>query len=362
MSNDKLEKLTAQLKTARDEISNLRFELLENNEELQKFPQFDDKFFRSQINSLNHVHRKEVEAIKSTLADFKCGKCCQCAESRKVEENAKKEVDQSFVVKPIGYIKSVFADKRAVPRQANIAETILSRIELRKDLYTNPEQCLDTLDEFSHFWIIFHFHKNDPHSKPKVCPPRLDGKKVGVLATRSPHRPNPIGISLVKLDRIEGSTIYFYGSDMVDSTPVIDIKPYIPSYDSPQNINDSQTVAAFRSREEPEGEEEHVEDAAVAASPSATAHVKVPTWVSDSNLLKVIFSENALQQIQELRVNKKSIQEILENDPRSVYVREKYLSQIYNFQVDGNQVICKFDDKQATVTVLQVRKLPNMNE
>lgn len=252
-----------------------------------------------------------------------------------------------------------------MPRQANIAETILSRIELSKDLYTNPEQSLETLEEFSHFWIIFHFHKNDSHLKPKVCPPRLDGKKVGVLATRSPHRPNPIGISLVKLDRIEGSTIYFYGSDMVDSTPVIDIKPYIPSYDNPQKAQNDSANNSMRSREEPEGEEEHENDSAQAASlpkPETENQVKVPNWVSDNNLLKVIFSDNALHQIQELRVNKKSIQEILENDPRSVYVREKYLSQIYNFQVDGNQVICKFDDKNGTVTVLQVRKLQSMTE
>lgn len=313
---------------------------------------------------MNHVHRKEIDAIKTTLTDFKCSSCAvKAAQSQKTEDKSKD--DEPLVIKPIGFIKSVFADKRAVPRQANIAETILSRIELCKDLYTNPEQSLDTLEDFSHFWIIFHFHKNDSHSKPKVCPPRLDGKKVGVLATRSPHRPNPIGISLVKLDRIEGSTIYFYGADMVDSTPVIDIKPYIPNYDSPQKAQNDSVNNSMRSREEPEGEEEHENGSAQAASlpqPETENQVKVPNWVSDNNLLKVIFSDNALHQIQELRVNKKSIQEILENDPRSVYVREKYLSQIYNFQVDGNQVICKFDDKNGTVTVLQVRKLQSMTE
>lgn len=271
--------------------------------------------------------------------------------------------------KPIGTIRTVFSEKRAVPRQASIAETILSRVELSKDLYTNPELCLETLDEFSHFWIIYHFHKNDSHSKPKISPPRLDGKKVGVLATRSPHRPNPIGMSLVKLDRIEGSTIYFYGSDMVDETPVIDIKPYIPSYDRPQKAYDvvgsspSTPTNSMRSREEPEGEEEQDDDVAQAISlPKPEIEVKVPSWISDNKLLKVIFSDNALQQIRELSVNKKSIEEILENDPRSVYVREKYLSQIYNFQVDGKNVICKFDDKLRTVTVLQIRRLQTMNE
>lgn len=271
------------------------------------------------------------------------------------------EESTDIIFKPIGHIRTVFAEKRAVPRQANIAETILSRIELCKELYTNPEQSLDTLEEFSHLWIIYNFHKNDSHYKPKISPPRLDGKKVGVLATRSPHRPNPIGISLVKLDRIEGSVIYFYGSDMVDATPVLDIKPYIPAYDSPQKQLEVclGTPTRDRSREDPEGEED-IDELANGIQTQQVDDVKVPNWVSNKKLLTVIFSENAINQISELGVNKKMIQEILENDPRSVYVREKYLSQIYNFQLSGNNVICKFDDKLGTVNVLQIRKLLNM--
>lgn len=324
------------------------------------------------MNSLKHSHCKEVEHIKSTLQNFKCPSCS--SENQKSLEKPKEEnpgTDQGVTFKPIGIIRTNFAEKRAVPRQANIAETILSRVELCKDLYTNPEQSLETLEEFSHLWIIYNFHLNEPHSKPKISPPRLDGKKVGVFATRSPHRPNAIGMSLVKLDRVEGSTIYFYGTDIVDSTPLIDIKPYIPSYDSPQQktqesaISTPTTPVNSRSREDPEGEEEHDE---VPVQPShltvasSDPSVKVPNWVSSKNQLKVIFSENASMQIQELGINQKSIQEVLENDPRSVYVREKYLSQIYNFQLSGNNVICKFDDKQGTVNVLQIRKLLNLNE
>lgn len=298
-----------------------------------------------------------MDAITSILKNFKCTGC-QAKPSEPAAEPAK---DVTFP--PIGFIRTVFAEKRAVPRQANIAETILSRIELCKELYTNPEQSLETLEEFSHFWIIYHFHKNDPHFKPKISPPRLDGKKVGVLATRSPHRPNPIGMSLVKLDHIEGSTIYFYGSDMVDETPVLDIKPYIPNYDSPQKpIESSVEASTPRSREEPEGEEEEPGEAAQVPSVQSDSAVKVPEWVSSKKALTVNFTDNALSQIKELGVNQNSIQEILQGDPRSVYVREKYLSQIYNFQVAGKNVICKFDDKQGTVSVLQVRLLMNLNE
>lgn len=84
------------------------------------------------------------------------------------------------------------------------------------------------------FRILFNFHKNEPtHKKAKVAPPRLNGVKIGVFASRSPHRPNPIGLSLVKIDKIEGNDIYFFGVDIVDETPVLDIKPYIPQYDNP---------------------------------------------------------------------------------------------------------------------------------
>jgi tRNA (adenine37-N6)-methyltransferase len=295
------------------------------------------------------------------LQDFKCISCS----ATKIEINDKPQEESSSVnFKPIGHIKTIFAEKRAVPRQASVAETILSRIELCKDLYTNPEQSLETLEDFSHIWIIYHFHRNESHFKPKIAPPRLDGKRVGVLSTRSPHRPNPIGMSLVRLDKISGSTIYFYGSDMVDDTPVLDIKPYIPSYDSPQRpleIEAPANISRDRSREDPEGEEEPTDDSACGVQ-STKDDVKVPAWVSNKKLLKVNFTDNAMNQIQELGVNKMSIQEILENDPRSVYVREKYLSQIYNFQLSGNNVICKFDDKEGTVNVLQIRKLLSMNE
>lgn len=316
------------------------------------------------MNSLSHVHRKEVDAIRGALSDFLCASCA--VKTKETAEAPKVESPEVLQLKPIGVIKTVFAEKRAVPRQANIADTILSTIELSKDLYTNPEQSLETLEEFSHFWVIYHFHKNESHSKPKISPPRLDGKKVGVLATRSPHRPNPIGMSLVRLHKIEGSTIYFYGSDMVDETPVLDIKPYIPSYDSPQKVLEAsaattnQTNRISKSREEPEGEEEPHKNASQAPQPADD--VKVPNWVSNKNLLTVVFSDNALDQIQELGVNRKTIEEILANDPRSVYVREKYLSQIYNFQVAGNNVMCKFDDKLRTVNVLQIRKLQSMKE
>lgn len=71
------------------------------------------------------------------------------------------------------------------------------------------------------------------HVRAKIKPPRLDGEKVGVFASRSPHRPNPIGLTLAKLDKVDGNVIYLSGIDIIDGTPIVDIKPYIPDYDCP---------------------------------------------------------------------------------------------------------------------------------
>ncbi|XP_069482488.1 tRNA (adenine(37)-N6)-methyltransferase isoform X2 [Ambystoma mexicanum] len=94
------------------------------------------------------------------------------------------------------------------------------------------------LDQFSHVWVLFVFHQNGHMScKAKVQPPRLNGAKTGVFSTRSPHRPNAIGLTLAKLEKVEGGTIYLSGIDMIQGTPVLDIKPYIADYDSPHHAS-----------------------------------------------------------------------------------------------------------------------------
>jgi tRNA-Thr(GGU) m(6)t(6)A37 methyltransferase TsaA len=280
--------------------------------------------FRSKITSLQHVHRKDIKLIKKQLENIQCQKC-QSQEtseiSTKIKEIKKKEEVLNF--KPIGYVKTVFTEKRAVPRQAIVGDSILSRIEITRNVFSsNPEQSLEGLEDFSHIWVFFVFHKNPPFYKPKVFPPRLNGKNVGVLSTRSPHRPNPIGISLVKIHRIEDTTIYFYGTDMVAQTPVIDIKPYISAYDAPQNLNE----------------------------------VKIPDWIRSSRNLKVNFSENSLRQIENFKINVKSLEEVLENDPRSVYVREKYQSQEFHFKFNDKNIVCEFDDEENCVNVVELKE------
>lgn len=152
---------------------------------------------------------------------------------RSIESQPNDKDQTAITFKPIGIIRTEFPEKRAVPRQPAVCSKLTGYIELNKDVFNNPEHSLDRLSDFSHLWIIYHFHKNDTHAKAKVAPPRLGGERVGIFSTRSPHRPCPIGLSLVEIDRIDVCRIYFRGTDMIDGTPILDIKPYIPRYDSP---------------------------------------------------------------------------------------------------------------------------------
>ncbi len=134
-------------------------------------------------------------------------------------------------LQPIGYIESCYPDKFGVPRQPGLAPSSRAKLKISRDW--QPEQALEGLEKFSHIWLIFVFHKNsNARYHAKVHPPRLQGESIGLFATRSPHRPNPVGLSLVELDSIEGDTIYVKGIDLVDGTPILDLKPYLPDVES----------------------------------------------------------------------------------------------------------------------------------
>ncbi|XP_056408087.1 tRNA (adenine(37)-N6)-methyltransferase isoform X2 [Hyla sarda] len=139
------------------------------------------------------------------------------------------------LTQPIGYIESCFTGKNGTPRQPSICSLSRACLRISKKVFNNPEHSLIGLQQFSHIWILFIFHKNGHlKCKAKVQPPRLNGAKTGVFSTRSPHRPNAIGLTLAKLDKVEGDTVHLSGIDMIQGTPVIDIKPYIAEYDSPR--------------------------------------------------------------------------------------------------------------------------------
>ena len=142
---------------------------------------------------------------------------------------------QSLMLTPIGYAKTDFKEKFGIPRQSG-------RAGLRTKIVFYPEfgveEAFRGLEGFSHIWILFDFSKSHTDGfSPTVRPPRLGGnERVGVFASRSPFRPNPIGLSCVKLLKIEknkgaGTSLLVEGADLLDGTPVLDIKPYLPHAD-----------------------------------------------------------------------------------------------------------------------------------
>ncbi len=140
-------------------------------------------------------------------------------------------------IHPIAHIYTDFKEKFGIPRQSGRADLALGRIVFEKE-YRNPDM-LRGIEEFSHLWIIFDFSKaHRDNLSPTVRPPRLGGNtRVGVFASRSPFRPNFMGLSAVKLEKLEttekdGTVLVVSGADMLDGTPVYDIKPYLKYADS----------------------------------------------------------------------------------------------------------------------------------
>jgi tRNA-Thr(GGU) m(6)t(6)A37 methyltransferase TsaA len=137
-----------------------------------------------------------------------------------------------FLFRPIGIVRSPFEERAAVPRQASTGAGIAARIEL--DAGHGYEDALSGLDAWEYAWVLFVFHKNVEQERgwrPKVLPPRAT-EKHGVFATRSPHRPNPIGMSAVRIERVDGLVVHVRDIDLLDGTPVLDIKPYVAYADS----------------------------------------------------------------------------------------------------------------------------------
>ncbi|MCX5796741.1 MAG: tRNA (N6-threonylcarbamoyladenosine(37)-N6)-methyltransferase TrmO [Elusimicrobia bacterium] len=136
------------------------------------------------------------------------------------------------MLRPIGFIESCFREKFGTPRQGALVPRAPARLRVLPEFI--PEQSLVGLSEFSHVWLIFQFHLNTNKGFcSKIHPPRMRGGTIGVFASRSPHRPSAIGLTLARLKAVEGDTLYLEGMDLVNGTPVLDIKPYITACDRP---------------------------------------------------------------------------------------------------------------------------------
>lgn len=216
-------------------------------------------------------------------------------------------------MKVIGHIRTDFPSKFGIPRQSGLIDGLKGKIILEPE-YRNP-QVYKGIEEFSHIWLLWEFSEaKKEHWSATVKPPRLGGKKrMGVFATRAPFRPNNIGLSCVKLDRVEqdekdGPVLWVAGVDLLDGTPIYDIKPYIPLTDC------------------------HPE-----ASEGYTRETKI-------HELKVEFPEELLNQYPEEK--RQAVLGILAQDPRPTYFQDP--DRVYGvpfagfdvkFRVDGDLLI-----------------------
>ena len=141
---------------------------------------------------------------------------------------------------PIAFVRTCYGEKFGVPRQPGLVDEAWGKVVFEPG-FRNPD-AVRGLEGVSHLWLIFLFHQAARDDwKPTVRPPRLGGnKKIGVFASRSPFRPNPIGLSCVRLEKIDtehpdGPVLHLLGVDLVDGTPLLDIKPHIPYADAPED-------------------------------------------------------------------------------------------------------------------------------
>jgi len=231
------------------------------------------------------------------------------------------QVQEWLGARPIGRIMTSFPDKNGTPRQGSVAPASRARLEI--EFGNNPEHSLSGLLEFSHVWLLFLFHENGRPTPPpaKVKPPRLDGATKGVFATRAPHRPNPIGLSLCKLDGIEGHVLQLSGVDLVDGTPILDIKPFIPSYDTPPP-HEEVRYPLWSSPEAHELIQVHLSDTASA----------------DLRMLKESRERPRLASTWEQAVE--GLSQVLAADPRSVYRRQKCADDLYPVHYDRLNAWC----------------------
>lgn len=141
-----------------------------------------------------------------------------------------------FEINPIGYIYNDFIEKFGVPRQSGLAGSVISKIVFEKEY--SSKDCFKGLEQFTHIWLLWQFSEAiGKDITPTVRPPKLGGnERMGVFATRSPFRPNNIGLSSVKIEKIDfdekaGTVLYVSGADLMNGTPIYDIKPYLPYTD-----------------------------------------------------------------------------------------------------------------------------------
>lgn len=231
----------------------------------------------------------------------------------------------SYNFSPIAITHSPYKQKFAIPRQPGLVTAAHGQIELIADF--NQAELIRDIEQHSHLWLLFVFHGTSDHGwKPLVKAPRLGGnKKTGVLATRSTFRPNPIGMSVVKLESVSSHKgkirLNISGLDLLDQTPILDIKPYIPYSDS---------------------------------VPSATSLMAA---TEQAHHISVSFSDTAKQQLQQyepMHANLEIfIEQVLSQDPRPAYKKTDVTQQEYGMSLYDLNIRWQMEQQQCLVLSIE---------
>ena len=366
---------------------------------------------RAQMRGLKELHKKEVLELKKAIQESKQCKCTQpsltvyrketgnlLSSESKSDTKTQPELTSfvpsktksAIILRPIGRMQeSWFTTKNGTPRQPTICRNSKGTIDIEEMATnfpncSNPQYAIENLSEFSHIWIIFYFDQSVQHqdasipsseynqtfAKTKVAPPRLGGQRVGLFSTRSPHRPNLIGLTLAKLEAVNGSKLHVSGIDLLQGTPILDIKPYIPHYDMPPKL---LAVISSESELNPSDKSEPLSDIndssvnltnkeqfnVILNQNSDNYAVRTPSWVQNKSL-KVLYTQRSLNDIdgivQSGNVDNKeellaSITSILQADPRSCYRKYKCSDRLYYFSLNKNIHITAWFDEQVQSTL-----------
>ena len=333
----------------KDKEENIDNKIFEKNK--QDFISIFEKNFEDFINKENKNNKIEKYEINNHYINIflKDKTILEDSENSGKINNIKD--NDSFIFNSIGTLISCFPEKFSSPRQGNLLELTRAKIVLKKNIDMHS---FDGIENFTYIWIIYVFHLNQNFLSSKVTPPKYPGdensKKLGIFATRTPHRYNPIGLTLCKFNKIEGREIFISCVDMITGTPILDIKPY-----------------------------HHLESVDVFANGN-----KYANWIYNSCQSKkceVIIKDEAVNNIEKILEDKDKklifydkkedllelIKGVLEIDPHSKYTHKQEGNLLYGFHVDKLNVIYRYNAQTNKVIVEEVQysekyiKLRNKN-
>lgn len=333
----------------KDKEENIDNKIFEKNK--QDFISIFEKNFEDFINKENKNNKIEKYEINNHYINIFLKDKTILEDSENSDKINNIKDNDSFIFNSIGTLISCFPEKFSSPRQGNLLELTRAKIVLKKNIDMHS---FDGIENFTYIWIIYVFHLNQNFLSSKVTPPKYQGdensKKLGIFATRTPHRYNPIGLTLCKFNKIEGREIFISCVDMITGTPILDIKPY-----------------------------HHLESVDVFANGN-----KYANWIYNSCQSKkceVIIKDEAVNNIEKILEDKDKklifydkkedllelIKGVLEIDPHSKYTHKQEGNLLYGFHVDKLNVIYRYNAQTNKVIVEEVQysekyiKLRNKN-